>query len=111
MNRFQRGLRLVGMSPRDERALRNEELFREVNAHIAELEERLRDERFPEPLHLVCECERTGCSTPLEVESETFYRVREEPLRFFVALGHEDLDVESVVEERPGYLVVEKHAS
>jgi hypothetical protein len=97
------------MSPRDERAFRNEELFREVNAHIAELEERLRDPLFPEPLHLLCECERTGCSTPLEVDSPTFYRVREQPLRFFVAPGHEDLEVESIVEQRPGYLIVEKH--
>ena|SRR5690348_18356274 len=96
------------MSPRDERAFRNEELFREVNAHIAELESRLGDPLSPEPLHLLCECERTGCSTPLEVDSATFYRVREQPLRFFVAPGHEDLEVESIVERSPGYLIVEK---
>ena len=97
------------MSPREERAIRNEEVFREVNGHIAALEESLRDVRFDEPLHLVCECSHTGCAAPLEVESETFDRVREEPLRFFVAPGHEDLEVESVVEEHPSYLIVEKH--
>jgi hypothetical protein len=97
------------MSPREERAFRNEELFREVNGHIADLEARLRDPLFPEPLHLVCECEQTGCSAPLEVDSATFYRVRERPLRFFVTLGHEDLEAETIVEERPGFLIVEKH--
>lgn len=97
------------MSPREQRAIRNEEIFRDVNGHIADLEERMRDVRFDEPLHLVCECSTAGCAAPLEVESAVFYRVREEPLRFFVAHGHEDLDIESVVEERPGYLIVEKH--
>jgi hypothetical protein len=99
------------MSPREERAIRNEEIFREVNGHIAKLEERMRDVHFDEPLHLVCECSITGCAAPLEVDLATFEQVRSEPLRFFVTPGHEDLEVESVVEERPGYLVVEKHVS
>jgi hypothetical protein len=97
------------MSPREQRAFRNEEVFREVNAHIAGLEERMRDIDFDDPLHLVCECERIGCSAPIEVEAEVFQRVREQPLRFFVAPGHENLDVEMVIEERRGYLIVEKH--
>jgi hypothetical protein len=97
------------MSPREQRAIRNEELFREVNAHIADLEEsRVVD--LQEPLPLVCECSRTGCSAPIEVDPTTFRRVREEaPLQFFVAEGHEDLEVETVVDRGRGYLVVEKH--
>jgi hypothetical protein len=71
----------------------------------------MRDVHFDEPLRLVCECERIGCSAPIEVEAELFERVREKPLRFFVASGHEDLDVETVIEERQGYLIVEKHDS
>jgi len=95
------------MPPRDERAIRNEALFREVNVHIADLEERVHV--TGELLPLVCECVRTGCSVPLEVEPSTFNRVRENPLQFLVAPGHEDLAVESVVERRSGYLIVEKH--
>jgi hypothetical protein len=96
------------MSPREERAIRNEALFREVNVHIADLEERVHatDELLP----LVCECARTGCSAPIEVESATFQRVRENPLCFLVLSGHEQLDVESVVERHHRYLVVEKHS-
>lgn len=97
------------MSPREKRAIRNEELFREVNAHIAELEDRSRDAYLEEPLPLVCECERTGCAAAIEVAPATFRRVREAPRHFFVAPGHEDLEIESVVERGPGYLVVEKH--
>jgi hypothetical protein len=98
------------MSPREQRAIRNEGLFREVNSHIVDLEERMHTAGGPLPL--VCECSRTGCTQPIEVDPEVFEQVRQEgSLRFFVAPGHEQLDVESVVEERDGYLVVEKHAS
>ena len=97
------------MSPREERAIRNEALFREVNVHIADLEERVHttDELLP----LVCECAQTGCSAAMGVEGAVFERVRENPLRFLVVPGHEQLDVESVVERHPRYLVVEKHVS
>jgi hypothetical protein len=47
---------------------------------------------------------------PIEVDPATFERVREHPLRFLVAPGHEDLDDESVVERRETYLIVEKHS-
>jgi hypothetical protein len=97
--------------PREERAIRNEELFREVNAHIADLEERSRGGDLLEPLPLVCECSHTGCAAPIEVDPATFARVREDQLRYLVAPGHEDLEIESVVERRAGYLVVEKHGT
>lgn len=96
------------MPRREERAIRNEALFREVNVHIADLEERVH--ATGELLPLVCECVRTGCSVPIEVEPSTFDRVRENPLQFLVAPGHEDLGVESVVERRSSYLIVEKHS-
>ena len=95
------------MSPREQRAIRNEELFREVNTHIAKLEDR--DPGSAELLPLVCECSQTGCAFPIEVDPATFERVREEPMRFFVYPGHERPDVESVVERGEGYLIVEKH--
>jgi hypothetical protein len=107
LNRYE--VRSLGMSPREERAIRNEELFREVNLNIAELEERAGRATWDELMPLICECAQTGCSAPVEVDVRTFERVREQPLWFFVAPGHEDLDIESVVEERPGYLIVEKH--
>jgi hypothetical protein len=97
------------MSPREQRAIRNEELFREVNLNIAKLEDQARRTDDPaEPLPLICECAHTRCSASIEVDAETFKRVRETPLRFFVAEGHEELDVEDVVERRKGYLIVEK---
>jgi hypothetical protein len=96
------------MSPREERAIRNEALFREVNAHIAEIEERFQGTGPAEVLPLMCECARTGCSSQIEVDPKTFERVRENPTWFLVAPGHEEPGVESVVERRRGYLIVEK---
>lgn len=97
----------VLMPPREERAIRNEVLFREVNTRIAELEDRASG--TPELLPLVCECSQTGCAFPIEVDPATFEWVREDPLRFLVAPGHEQLDIEVVLRRGKGYLVVEKH--
>jgi hypothetical protein len=93
------------MSPREQRIIRNEALFREVNAHIASLEERLgsKEELMP----LVCECANTGCTTVIEVDRGTFQTVREDPLLFLVAPGHE-LDEETVVGRGAGYVIVKK---
>jgi hypothetical protein len=99
------------MSPREQRAMRNEELFREVNLHIAELQKGSHNLSVDGLLPLVCECSHTGCTTPVEVDPASFDRVHENPLRFIVAPGHEDLDVESVVERRDDYLIVEKHTA
>jgi len=94
------------MSPREQRIIHNEALFREVNAHIADLEERIR--LRDEPLPLICECANTGCTTIIEVEHPTFEAVRKSALRFLVAPGHERADVETVVGRGAGYLIVEK---
>jgi hypothetical protein len=106
---FEQARTTIACMPREERAVRNEDLFREVNVHIAGLEGGSRSLSQDGLLPLVCECARPGCSAPIEVDAATFERVRESPLRFLVAAGHEDLDIESVIEERQGYLIVEKH--
>jgi hypothetical protein len=97
------------MSPREQRAIRNEELFREVNLNIAQMEEESRRTDWGDPLPLICECAQTGCSAPIEVDALTFARVRENPLWFLVTPGHEQLDIETVIEQCEGYLIVEKH--
>ena len=93
------------MSPREKRIIRNEALFREVNAHIANLEERLGSEG--ELMPLVCECANTGCTTVIEVDRGTFRTVRKDSMLFLVAPGHE-LEEETVVGRGAGYLIVEK---
>jgi hypothetical protein len=95
----------VSVSPRENRIIRNEALFREVNAHIAGLEERLGTEG--ELMPLICECANTGCATVIKVDPGTFRTVRDNALLFLVAPGHE-LEQETVVGRSADYLIVEK---
>jgi hypothetical protein len=84
-------------------------VFRQVNEQIDHLQHRfatVADGR----LDIVCECDRIGCSDPLEVAAETYERVRQDPASFFVRPGHEDPSVETVVERGADFLVVRKHA-
>jgi hypothetical protein len=99
------------MSPREARVSRNEDLFRQVNVHIAGLGQGALSLAEDGLLPLVCECAHTGCTTPIEVDPGTFELVHENPMRFLVAVGHDDGEVEVVIERRPGYLIVEKHTS
>lgn len=88
-----------------DRAAKNEELFREVNSNIAQLEARFGRERT---LELICECERALCHDGLEIRPDAYAEARSNPLRFFVLPGHEDPEIEKVVLRTPSYLVVEK---
>ena len=93
------------MSLWEQRAARNETLFREVNENIARLEEG--SDTMTEP-GFVCECAQNDCTERLGVDLENYLRVREDPRRFFVFPGHQHPDLERVVETHRDYLVVEK---
>ena len=90
----------------EQRAARNEALFREVNENIARLEER-HGMTDSQPVY-VCECADAGCTEQLAIDPDTYRRVREEPRLFFVRPGHEDPQLEEIVERHPDYLIVEK---
>ena len=90
---------------REERVARNEELFQVVNRQIVKLEETLGTRKT---FSMVCECGKKHCLDGFEVEPATYQRVRTNPLLFFVVPGHEDPQVEKVLEQTPQYLVVEK---
>ena len=91
----------------EERAGRNEALFREVNENIAKLEERLPG--VAETMPVICECAFADCTTQIEIALDEYANVRRHPDWFIVAPHHEQPSVEHVVEERRGYLVVEKN--
>ena len=90
---------------REERVARNEELFQVVNRQIVKLEETLGPGKT---FAMVCECARKHCLDGFEVEPAVYQRVRTHPLLFFVVPGHEDPQIEKVLERTPQYLVVEK---
>jgi len=90
----------------EQRAARNEVLFREVNENIARLEDRYGGSA-QQPV-FICECSNDSCTEHIPVDAETYQRVREHPRRFLVLPGHVDETLESRVEVHPAYVIVEK---
>ena len=79
-----RKTRLVGLS--EERAARNEAVFRAANDRIAERRAALPavDGRTP----FLCECEDERCTELVLLTSEEYELVRADAVRFVVACGH-----------------------
>ena len=83
--------------------VRNRLLFREVN-------ERVRDAlaRHEGPLEFLCECGDDGCIDTVLLDVPAYERVRAHSNLFLVASGHENLEVNRVVDQGLGYLLVEE---
>ena len=88
-----------------ERLSANESVFREINEGI---ERGQWPGEEDSPTGFRCECARLGCNELIELTLHQYERVRSNPRRFILVPGHENLEVETVVERAPGYLVVEK---
>lgn len=94
------------MSLPEERAARNEALFREVNEQVRSLAGR-QDSAPTQVLIIICECGDDRCTDRLTLRLADYEAVRADPRRFFVMPGHEN-DFERVVERFDGYSIVEK---
>jgi hypothetical protein len=94
---------------REERLGANEALFREVNERVAEVAERfIAGETGDSRFNFNCECGDRGCTEQIALTVGEYEAVRVEATRFAVVPGHEEPDIERVVERYPSYLVVEK---
>lgn len=91
------------------RRARNEALFREVNERVEEVSTRLSYDDDMDLTGFVCECSREDCTELIEITYARYEAVRSDPRRFLLRPGHEDLDVDRVVERHTGFLVVEKY--
>ena len=83
----------------------NEKLFREVNERVAQMQIGLQSGRHPEWL---CECGDETCFEKVTVPLAEYQEVRSHGNRFLLKPTHEKTDVEHVVSDRDGYVVVEK---
>ena len=91
------------MSAAERRAL-NENAFREMNERL----ERLGEEFGDDAVEFLCECADPACSAALAIQVSLYEAVRDQPRWFLVVPGHEREGVERVVQEHPGWLVIEK---
>jgi hypothetical protein len=85
----------------------NEALLRAVNERIEELNEPF--STVTGKFDIVCECGDPICLTQISIAVDAYERVRTEATLFLVAPGHENLDIEDVVEEHDNYRIVRKH--
>lgn len=95
------------MNTDQERAGRNEAIFRQVNEQIEQV-----NRTFwvaEQTLDLFCECAELACTERIAMTVAEYERLRADASTFAVKPEHERPDVEDVVEERPGYVVVRKH--
>jgi hypothetical protein len=94
-------------SIREDRIARNEAIFRVGNERMAQWEERHEDggrERY------LCECGDADCKEKIELTHSQYEYVRSEPRWFVVIPGHEEPEVESIIDEHDGWNLIEKHA-
>lgn len=94
------------MDGRNERVVRNETLFRQVNERLREISEGF--SLATESADFVCECGSASCAEPIRMTLAEYEAIRAEPELFFIVPGHAREEVESVVENRDGYDVVRK---
>lgn len=88
-----------------ERVGANEAVFRKINEGIERGQWPGEEDA---PVGFRCECAQLGCTELIELTVREYEQVREDARRFIVLPGHERLEAEVVIENRPGYMVVQK---
>jgi hypothetical protein len=99
----------VSDEARARRLAENEALFRVVNERIEEVNRAFAT--LTETMDVVCECGAIECTERLLLGVPDYERVRSEPTLFVIVPGHQIEDVEDVVEEGDGWMVVQKSKS
>ena len=98
--------KLRRMDERDERIAKNETVFRAANREIEHAGQEAGG--TGQLIEVLCECGRQGCDGVITMTVADYDGVHSQDDRFVVLRGHESIEVESVVEERAGYIVVDK---
>jgi hypothetical protein len=92
---------------RTKQIARNESAFRALNESLeASVHSGRPDDDFA---GFVCECGDPECDTTVRVTLPSYESVRRDSMLFLIAPGHQAADVEDVVDDGDGYLVVRKH--
>ena len=95
------------MDERQERIAKNETMFRAANREIEQAHKEVSG-GTDEVLEVLCECGRPGCSGMITMTAADYDSIHSQDDRFVVLPGHASPELERVVEERAGFLVVDK---
>lgn len=91
---------------REVRAARNQALFRRLNEKLKMLNDAFVS--VTDTFTIACECADELCVEMIDIDPHEYVAIRGEPRHFAVLPAHVYPDVERVVSERDGYVVVEK---
>lgn len=89
---------------RAQRLALNETIFRKANEEMRAVADRLQHDFQA----FMCECADINCDDIVPLSLDRYREVRADPAMFFVLPGHEDPELEQVVEEDNGFRIVEK---
>jgi hypothetical protein len=95
------------MDEREERIAKNETVLRATNREL-ERADQAEGATLGQLIDVLCECGRPECGGVIEMTFVDYDAVHSQADRFVVLRGHENNEIEKVVEERAEYLVVDK---
>jgi hypothetical protein len=93
------------LEARQVRLGKNQALFRAVNDQIEYIGQ---EQTTVRPLNFLCECADPDCDVYIELTQGEYEAIRQSPTRFFVLPDHVYPEVETIVDDRARYVVVEK---
>jgi hypothetical protein len=83
----------------------NEADARYANENLEKTQDYLRSRGL---LQIICECGRPGCGEVLAIKNEEYQEVRSDPTHFVISRDHLVPEVDRIVRESEGFLVVAK---
>jgi hypothetical protein len=84
------------------RRAKNEALFREINERLKDLNDDFGTSEW------LCECSDLECVGRIVMTDDEYEDVRRHGAHFALLAGHEQIDLERIVESHDGYVVAEK---
>jgi hypothetical protein len=91
---------------REQRLVKNEILFRDLNERVARIAEAHGDDGHV--YEFLCECSNADCTLRVPLALDAYESVRADPTLFVVAPGHELPEIENVVSRTATYQIVTK---
>ena len=92
-------------TPREERLGANEAIFRAANERMEDWEEQ---HWKSETEVYYCECADPKCREKVHLRHADYEKARRDSSYFLIVQGHEDPEIETVIEEQKGWAIVEK---
>lgn len=90
-----------------EKEAKNETIFREMNEWTEEASDARHSTDRSTNFYL-CECSDRRCTEPISMTRAEYESIRAVPVRFAIALNHENPEIDRVLFENPRFATVEK---